>query len=73
VVLNLPLIGIWIRLLKVPYRILFPPILVFCSIGVYSPNYNTFDIMATTAFGFRPLRLSQIEMRRSTAAVGLDA
>ena len=35
VVLNLPLIGLWVKLLKVPYRILFPAILVFCTIGVY--------------------------------------
>ena len=51
VVLNLPLIGIWIKLLKVPYRILFPAILVFCTIGVYSLNYNVFDIYTTAIFG----------------------
>ncbi|MBB5215412.1 tripartite tricarboxylate transporter permease [Parapusillimonas granuli] len=50
-VLNLPLIGLWIKLLKVPYRILFPAILVFCTIGVYSLNYNVFDIYMTAAFG----------------------
>jgi len=51
VILNLPLIGIWIKLLKVPYRILFPAILVFCTIGVYSLNYNVFDIYTTAIFG----------------------
>jgi len=51
VVLNLPLIGIWIKLLTVPYRILFPIILVFCTIGVYSLNYNVFDIWMTAIFG----------------------
>ncbi|CAM4032910.1 tripartite tricarboxylate transporter permease [Bordetella tumulicola] len=51
VVLNLPLIGVWVKLLKVPYRILFPAILVFCTIGVYSLNYNTFDIFITAIFG----------------------
>ncbi|ARP86737.1 tripartite tricarboxylate transporter permease [Bordetella genomosp. 9] len=51
VVLNLPLIGIWVKLLKVPYRILYPAILIFCSIGVYSLNYNAFDIYVTAAFG----------------------
>ncbi|HWK71010.1 MAG TPA: tripartite tricarboxylate transporter permease, partial [Burkholderiaceae bacterium] len=51
VVLNLPLVGLWIKLLKVPYRILFPAILVFCTIGVYSLNYNVFDIWMTAAFG----------------------
>lgn len=52
VILNLPLVGLWIKLLKVPYRILFPAILVFCTIGVYSLNYNVFDIWMTAAFGF---------------------
>ncbi len=51
IILNLPLVGLWIKLLKVPYRILFPAILVFCTIGVYSLNYNVFDIWMTAAFG----------------------
>jgi TctA family transporter len=52
VVLNLPLIGIWIRLLTVPYRLLFPAILVFCCIGVYSLKNNPFDVVLTAGFGF---------------------
>jgi len=51
VVLNLPLIGIWVKLLKVPYRFLYPAILVFCSIGAYTVNNNTFDVVATAGFG----------------------
>ena len=51
VILNLPLVGLWIKLLKVPYRILFPAILVFCTIGVYSLNYNVFDIWMLAVFG----------------------
>jgi len=51
VILNLPLIGIWVQLLKVPYRLLYPAILVFCAIGVYSINNNTFDVQMTVAFG----------------------
>jgi len=51
VVLNLPLIGIWVKLLRVPYRILFPAILVFCTIGVYSLKNDPFDIYTTAAFG----------------------
>ncbi|MEW5881712.1 MAG: tripartite tricarboxylate transporter permease [Pseudomonadota bacterium] len=51
VVLNLPLIGLWVQLLKVPYRWLYPAILVFCCIGVYSINNNTFDVYMTAAFG----------------------
>jgi putative tricarboxylic transport membrane protein len=52
VILNLPLIGIWIKLLTVPYRWLFPSIVLFCAIGVYSTNNNTFDIWMVGLFGF---------------------
>ncbi len=52
VILNLPLIGIWIKLLSVPYRLLFPSIVLFCAIGVYSTNNNTFDIWMVAIFGF---------------------
>jgi TctA family transporter len=51
VILNLPLIGLWVRLLAVPYRILYPAILLFCCIGVYSVNNQTFDIVLTCVFG----------------------
>jgi len=50
VVLNLPLIGIWIKLLTVPYRFLFPAITLFCCIGVYSLNNSTFDVYLTAIF-----------------------
>jgi putative tricarboxylic transport membrane protein len=51
VVLNLPLIGIWVKLLTVPYRFLYPAILVFCCIGVYTVNNSTFDVLLTAGFG----------------------
>ena len=51
IILNLPLIGMWIKLLTVPYRYLFPAIVLFCAIGVYSTNNNTFDIWTVGAFG----------------------
>jgi putative tricarboxylic transport membrane protein len=51
VILNLPLIGIWVKLLTVPYRYLYPAILVFCCIGVYTVNNSTFDVFMTAAFG----------------------
>jgi TctA family transporter len=51
VVLNLPLIGLWVKLLKVPYHVLFPIIMAFCSIGVYSVNSNVFDLYAVAFFG----------------------
>jgi putative tricarboxylic transport membrane protein len=50
-VLNLPLIGMWVQVLKVPYRILFPLILLFCLIGVYSVSNTTFDIYVMIVFG----------------------
>lgn len=52
VVLNLPMIGIWVQLLRVPYRWLFPAILVFCCIGVYSINNNVWDVWVAIFFGF---------------------
>jgi putative tricarboxylic transport membrane protein len=51
VILNLPLIGIWIRLLSIPYRLLFPAIAFFCAIGVYSLNNSVFEIFVMTGFG----------------------
>ncbi|MFN9209507.1 MAG: tripartite tricarboxylate transporter permease, partial [Betaproteobacteria bacterium] len=51
VILNLPLIGMWVQLLKVPYRMLYLAILTFCCIGVYSINNNAFDVYMTAAFG----------------------
>src|SRR5262245_3799711 len=51
VLLNLPLIGLWVRLLTIPYNVLFPAILVFSAIGVYSINSNAFDLFTVAAFG----------------------
>jgi TctA family transporter len=51
VVLNLPLIGMWIKLLTIPYRMLYPAILLFCCVGVYSLSNNPFDVMQTAVFG----------------------
>ena len=50
-ILNLPLIGIWVQVLKVPYRILFPLILLFCLIGTYTINNSTFDLLIMILFG----------------------
>ncbi len=52
VVLNLPLIGMWIKLLSVPYRWLFPAIVLFCAMGVYTTNHSVFDIWLVALFGF---------------------
>ena len=45
VVLNLPLIGMWVKLLTVPYRLLYPAILLFCAIGVYTVNNTDVDVI----------------------------
>jgi len=51
-VLNLPMIGIWIRLLLIPFRMLYPAILAFCCIGVFSVTNAAFDVMPAGIFGF---------------------
>ncbi|WP_342149813.1 tripartite tricarboxylate transporter permease [Methylorubrum sp. SB2] len=50
-VINLPLVGVWVRLLKVPYRLMFPAILMFCSVGIYSINSVPTDVMLIGFFG----------------------
>ncbi len=50
-IINLPLIGLWVRLLRVPYRLLYPSILVFCAIGVYSINNAPADVIIAGLFG----------------------
>jgi len=67
VVLNLPLVGIWVSLLRVPYRLLFPAIMAFAAIGVYSTKSMTFDIYLAALFGvvgiaWRLLQCSPIPM-----------
>ncbi|OWU84509.1 hypothetical protein ATO6_12575 [Oceanicola sp. 22II-s10i] len=51
-ILNLPLIGIWVRILAIPYHLLFPVIVAFVCIGIYSINYQVMDIFVLLAFGF---------------------
>jgi putative tricarboxylic transport membrane protein len=50
-VINLPLVGLWVKLLQVPYRLMFPSILIFCCIGIYSVNNQPVDVAFTAAFG----------------------
>ena len=71
VILNLPLIGIWIKLLTVPYRFLFPAIMVFCCIGLYTLNNNNFDVFMARRLRRRRLRLLQAGLRAGAAAAGL--
>ncbi len=71
IILNLPLIGMWIKLLTVPYKFLFPAIVLFCAIGVYSTNNNTFDIWMVAAFGFIGYLFIKLRIRAGAAAAGL--
>jgi putative tricarboxylic transport membrane protein len=50
-VLNLPLIGLWVRMIMIPYRLLYPAILVFCAIGVFSLRNSEFDVYMMALFG----------------------
>ncbi|MGE8942455.1 tripartite tricarboxylate transporter permease [Leptospira interrogans] len=50
-IINLPLVGLWVRLLKVPYRLMFPAILIFCCIGIYSINNSGLDVFMVAVFG----------------------
>ena len=70
VVLNLPLIGIWIRLLTVPYRMLYPAILLFCAIGVYSVNNTSFDVMQTALFGLLGVLFAKLECEPAPLLLG---
>jgi TctA family transporter len=51
-VLNLPMIGLWVRICTVPYHLLYPAIIVFCSIGVFSLSNSSFDVYLMALFGF---------------------
>jgi TctA family transporter len=67
VVLNLPLVGLWVTLLRVPYRLLFPAIMVFSAVGIYSSSNVSFDIYLTAIFGilgiaWRVLECSPVPM-----------
>jgi putative tricarboxylic transport membrane protein len=70
VIINLPLIGIWIRLLTVPYRILFPTIVVFCAIGVYSVNNSVFDVGLTAFLGLVGYMLIRFGCEPAPLALG---
>ncbi|SNR57770.1 tripartite tricarboxylate transporter permease [Paracoccus sediminis] len=70
VVLNLPLIGLWVKLLTVPYYILFPIIMAMCSIGVYSVNSNTYDLFAVAGFGLLGYVLSKLRCEPAPLLLG---
>ncbi len=59
-VLNLPLVGMWVKMITIPYQLLYPAILVFCGIGVFSLNNSTFDIYLMALFGALGYLLSKL-------------
>ena len=69
-VLNLPLVGLWAQLLRVPYAILFPAILIFSAIGVYSINANVFDLYVMAGFGLLGFVLSKLDCEPAPLLLG---
>ena len=57
-VINLPLIGLWVRFLKVPYRLMFPSIVLLCCIGIYSINNSPVEVIMTAASACSAMRSS---------------
>jgi TctA family transporter len=70
VILNLPLIGVWVRLLTVPYRWLYPAILLFCCIGVYSINSSSVDVLLTAGFGLLGFLLRKLDCEPAPLLLG---
>jgi putative tricarboxylic transport membrane protein len=70
VILNLPMIGLWVRMIMVPYQYLFPGILVFCSIGVYSLSNTSFDIYLMAGFGLFGYICAKIEAEPAPMLLG---
>jgi TctA family transporter len=69
-VINLPMIGVWVKLLQVPYKYLYPSILIFCSIGVYSLNNNVFDIYMTLMFGVFGYLCNKLRLEAAPMLIG---
>jgi TctA family transporter len=70
VVLNLPLVGLWVRLLSVPYRWLFPSIVMFCCIGNYSVNNNPVDVYLCAALGALGYVLAKLDCEPAPLLLG---
>jgi putative tricarboxylic transport membrane protein len=69
-VLNLPLIGLWVRMISVPYHLLYPMILVFCAIGVFSLSNAQFDVYLVIAFGFLGYVFKKIDCEPAPMLLG---
>ena len=69
-ILNLPLIGLWVRMITVPYHFLYPAILVFCAIGVLSLSNSTFDVYLMALFGFFGYVLKKLDCEPAPLLLG---
>jgi putative tricarboxylic transport membrane protein len=70
VILNVPLIGVWVRMLQVPYRLLYPAALFFIAVGVYSTRNSLFDVAVVAAFGVIGALLLALEFPLSPIVLG---
>ncbi len=70
IILNLPMIGLWVRLVTVPYHLLYPAILVFCAIGVYSLNNQPFDVFLMAIFGLLGYVFAKLECEPAPLMLG---
>jgi TctA family transporter len=70
VVLNLPMIGMWVRMIMVPYRLLYPAILIFCAIGVFSLSNTTFDVFMMALFGLFGYICTKLEAEPAPMLLG---
>lgn len=71
VIINLPLISIWVKFLKVPYHLLFPMIVLFCCVGIYSVNARPSDVLQVAVFGVVGYLLSKLRFEAAPLLLGL--
>jgi putative tricarboxylic transport membrane protein len=71
VILNLPLIGIWVKLLQVPYSYLFPSILILCCVGTYTLDTSSGDVLVMTAFGVIGYAFRKLDCEPAPLLLGL--
>ena len=71
VIINLPMIGIWVKFLKVPYHLLFPTIILICCVGIYSVNSRPTDILMVAAFGVIGYLLFKLKFEAAPLLLGL--
>ncbi len=70
IVLNLPLVGIWVRLLRVPFAALFPGIMLLCCVGVYGSNFSPFDVYVAASFGLAGYVFRKLDCETAPMVLG---